>query len=204
MTDNVRPLNPTITDELEKAIVRHPAGSKLAKPKPKGPPPGTPNPGRLQREAQAAAEAKRAKPIDPQRRIVVAMALGMAGLILTSSALFSFATIAAAAAWMIPAWDWLVWVVPFFVEAFIIYFGLDAIVNQARGNKREANWALVWMLVFSGVAVVGNAAHTIDGWSGDLGNWRAWVGVAFSALAPLSVVLITKRVSGLVFLKEEQ
>jgi FtsH-binding integral membrane protein len=163
---------------------------------------------RLQTKAEAealarrlTAQSKRAQPIDPHHRIVLVTYLIIAIVIFITSGLFSFATIAATAQWMKPEWPWLVWVVPGFVELFIIAFGIDAILNQARGDIRDARWALTWMLVFSGVAVIGNAAHTIDGWGGSLADWRAWVGTGFSALAPLSVVLITKRVSKLVFAK---
>lgn len=151
-----------------------------------------------QRRKALEQRAKRAEPMDPLRAGVLFVALGIAIVILATSGVFSFATIVATAAWMMPAWDWLVWIVPGFVELFIVFFGVDAIVSQARGKKRDSNWALFWMLVFSGVAVLGNAAHTIAEW-GDLSDWRAWIGTLFSALAPLGVVLITKRVSRLVF-----
>lgn len=154
-------------------------------------------------EEEEIAASKRAKPIDPLRTAVLIGALFLALIILTTSAVFSFATVAAVAEWMVPEWDWLVWVVPGFIEAFIIFFGIDSIVSQAKGKRRDAITALVWMLVFSAVAVVGNAAHTIDGWGGELTDWRAWVGTGFSAIAPLSVVLITKRVSKLVFAESE-
>lgn len=156
---------------------------------------------RLARRLEQAA--KRAEPIDPQRRIVLGIYLAISVIILSTSGLFSFATIASVAVWMKPSWPWLVWCVPGFVELFIIAFGIDAILNEARGKLKETRQALTWMLVFSGVAVIGNAAHTISGWGGSLTDWRSWVGTAFSALAPLSVVLITKRVSKLVFAQED-
>ena len=128
----------------------------------------------------------------------------MAGIIFVTSALFSFATVAAAAEWMRPPWPALVWVVPGFVEAFIIWFGFDAIISQARGRAKDARSALVWMFVFASVGVIANAAHTVAEWGSDFSStWTAWIGTGMSALAPLSVVLITKRVSRLVFLNPD-
>jgi hypothetical protein len=159
---------------------------------------------REKREAEEKAAARRAKPVDPRTKGVFATALTMAAAILLSAGLFSFASIAAAAEWMQPEWPWLVWVVPFFLEFFIVFFGIDAVISQANGDKKGANWALAWMFVFSGVAVIGNAAHTIDGWGeAALTDWRAWVGTGLAALAPLSVVLIVKRTSRLVFVRSE-
>jgi len=155
---------------------------------------------RIELEQLSLAE-KRAKPIDPLRKGVLWIALIIAGVILATSAVFSFATIAATAEWMMPAWAWLVWVVPGFIELFIIYFGIDAVISQANGRAKDSRSALLWMLVFSGVAVLGNVAHTISGW-GDLSDWRSWVGVMFSALAPLGVVLVVKRTARLVFASE--
>lgn len=177
----------------------------------KGPQGRKSNVERIERErAEAAAkrkleqEGKRAQPFDPLTRVWLGVALTIAVIIFATSALFSFATVAdVAEKWMYPAWAWLSWVVPGFLEAFIIWFGLDAIMNQARGRKRDARAALVWMMVFASVAVAANAAHTIDGWGGDLSFWGSWIGTAMSALAPLSVVLITKRVSKLVFADPE-
>lgn len=144
---------------------------------------------------------KRARPVDPLRPGVLWVALTIAILIFATGGLFSFATIADAALWMMPVWAWLAWVVPGFVEAFVVYFGIDAVINQARGRDQDAESALRWMLVFAGVGVVANAAHTTLAWmeTGEI-PWQGFIGIAMSAIAPLSVVLITKRVSKLVFL----
>lgn len=155
-------------------------------------------------ERKALRESRRAQPFDPLTRVWLGVTLTIGVIIFITSALFSFATVADVAAnWMLPPWWWLAWVVPGFIEAFIVFFGLDAIINQARGRKKDAAAALVWMFVFSTIAVAANAAHTIDGWGGDLSDWRSWIGTAMSALAPLSVVLITKRISKLVFADPE-
>jgi hypothetical protein len=164
---------------------------------------------RLEREAEASR--KRFNEIDPLRRGVFYTALGIGIVIFITSGLFSYAAIAAAASWMRPEWAWLVLLVPGFVELFMVYFGIDGVVYQARAvyartqperdyYRKQAGAALVWMFVFAGVAVLGNGAHTTFRWleSGEI-PWYGFVGIVMSALAPLSVVLITKRVSRLVF-----
>ncbi|MFF2388927.1 hypothetical protein [Agromyces sp. NPDC058104] len=203
---NARPAAPA---EVVYEPVTTPAAAPKAKPrsKPKRQPTLAE---RIERE-RLAIEAKRlleqeqnrAQPYDPLTKTWLAVALIVAAVIFATSALFSFAAVAAAAQWMMPEWTWLVWVVPGFLELFIIWFGFDAIMNQAKGWKKDSWTALVWMLVFASVAVVANAAHTIDSWGFEVAivTWQAWIGTLMAALAPLSVVLITKRVSKLVFVR---
>jgi len=153
--------------------------------------------------------------IDPQNKKVIVFALVLACLIFATSALFSFPTIAATAALMLPVWPFLVWVVPGFVEVFIVFFGVEVIMWQARATndrkysagqrakaQKMSDSAIGWQLVFAMIAVVANAAHTYMGQeaAGALGTWQAWLGISLAALAPLSVVLITKRASRLIFI----
>lgn len=166
-------------------------------------------------EQAETAHKKQYQEIDPLRRAPFIFALVVAILIFATSALFSFPAVAATAELMLPVWPWLVFVVPGFIEAFIIFFGVDTVIWQGRAAKsgkytpgqqaqaqKMSSSALVWMLVFTGVSVISNAAHTFMGYEilGGLGTWQAWLGIAFASLAPLSVVLITKRVSRLVFI----
>jgi len=170
---------------------------------------------RIAEERETEAERKRFTEIDPQRKSAFIVALVVGIIIFLTSALFSFPAVAATAELMLPVWFWLALVVPGFVEAFIIYFGIETVIWQARAAntvryspaqqdvaQKMSNGALSWMLVFTGVAVVANGAHTFMGYEalGQLGTWQAWLGIGLAALAPLSVVLITKRVSRLVFI----
>jgi len=170
---------------------------------------------RIAEERETEAERKRFTEIDPQRKIAFGVALVVGIIIFLTSALFSFPAVAATAELMLPVWFWLALVVPGFVEAFIIYFGIETVIWQARAAntvryspaqqdvaQSMSNGALSWMLVFTGVAVIANGAHTFMGYEalGQLGTWQAWLGIGLAALAPLSVVLITKRVSRLVFI----
>lgn len=153
--------------------------------------------------------------IDPQNKKVIVFALVLACLIFATSALFSFPTIAATAVLMLPVWPFLVWVVPGFVEVFIVFFGVEVIMWQARATndrkyspgqrakaQKMSDSAIGWQLVFAMIAVIANAAHTYMGHeaAGALGTWQAWLGISLASLAPLSVVLITKRASRLIFI----
>lgn len=167
---------------------------------------------RISLEQEIEAERKRFREIDPLRRAPFYTALVVGVIIFLTSGLFSYAAIAAAADWMRPEWAWLTLLVPGFVELFLIFFGIEGIINQAKAvyaktaaerayYQRVYRSSTRWMVVFATVAVIGNAAHTLFRWLGD-GEipWYGFVGIAMSALAPLSVVLITKRLSRLVFI----
>jgi uncharacterized membrane protein YcjF (UPF0283 family) len=145
-----------------------------------------------------AEKARRADPLDPLKKAVLYSTLVLALLILIASAIFSFATIAAVAEWMRPPLPFMVWLVPVAIEFFIVFFGMDSIISQARGDKKGARFAFVGMLVATSVAVIANAAHTVAE-SPDMADWRAWVGVFLSALIPVGTLLAAKRAIRLVF-----
>jgi hypothetical protein len=170
---------------------------------------------RIAQGKEIEAERRRFNEIDPQRlsAFIVALCLGI--LIFITSAVFSFPAVAHAAENMRPVWSWLNWVVPGFVEAFVIFFGIDTVIWQARAAnpryvaeqveaaQKGSNSALRWMLVFAGIGVLANAFSTFQSWGGTLqvfADYRADFGLLMAALAPLAVVLITKRVSRLVFI----
>lgn len=158
------------------------------------------------------AEAKRFREIDPLRRVPFYTNLVIGILIFLTSGLFSYAAIAAAAEWMRPEWPWLTLLVPGFVELFIIFFGIEGIINQAKAvyartaterlyYEKQYKTSTNWMIVFAAVAVLGNVAHTLERWleTGEI-PWYGFVGIVMAGLAPLSVVLITKRMSRLLFI----
>lgn len=143
---------------------------------------------------------KRAEPIDPLRSAVLYATLVLSLLILVSSAIFSFATIAAVGAWLMPVWPWLVWLLPVATEFFIVFGSMDTLISQARGDLKGTRTGLIVMLVASCVAVTANAAHTLSEWMllGGL-DWRAWIGVGLSGLIPIATVVAAKRAIALVF-----
>lgn len=150
---------------------------------------------------------KLAKPLNSLRKGVLYGTLVLALLILLSSAIFSFATIAAVGEWLQPSWPWLVWLLPVATEFFIVFGGMDTLISQARGDKRGARIGLWVMLSASLVAVVANAAHAYSEWEiaggGAILDWRAYVGILLAGLIPVATVVAAKRAINLVFAKAE-
>lgn len=146
---------------------------------------------------------KRAEPIDPLRSVVLYATFTLSLLILIASGIFSFATIAAVGEWLRPSWAWLVWLIPVATEFFIVFGGMDTLISQARGDRRGARTGLIVMFAASLVAVVANGAHALSEWQtdGNLGDWRAWVGIGLSAAIPIATVVAAKRAISLVFSK---
>lgn len=162
-------------------------------------------PGRKSNEERAriAAErerqTRRARPLPVDTRITLGLTLGIGGISIATAGVISYATMVAVAGWMKLPWDVLVYAVPGFVEFLVVFSSLDYILSRTRGG--QARGPFLAMIGFSAVAVLGNAAHTIREWGADFGgdNWQSYIGVALSALAPLVVVYVAKRVTALVF-----
>jgi hypothetical protein len=83
----------------------------------------------------------------------------------------------------------------------MILFGTyDYIITRSRGNNGIVPMAS--MILFSLLAVVGNASHTISEWQSEGAvPWFGWIGVTMSAFVPFVVVYISKRLSTLVFVE---
>lgn len=161
---------------------------------------------RIRAEAEVAAkkaevEAKRAPRIQPDTKLTLAVTLTIAAVVLLTSFTISYSTMTAVAGWMKLPVPGLAWIVPGFIELLTIFAALDYVLSRSRGKSgRGAFWT---MLGFSAIAVLGNAAHSFQAWGSEM-PWNGWVGVVLSGLAPLVVLLVTKRVSSLVFAEPEQ
>lgn len=151
---------------------------------------------RVRKERAAQTEAKRAPRIQPDTRLTLGITLVIAAIVLVTSFTISYATMVAVATWMALPMSWLAYAVPGFIELLTVFSSLDFIVSRSRGKTGRA--PLAAMTIFTAVAVIGNVSHTLSGWSGHF-SWQAWIGVVLSGAAPLVVLLVTKRVSALVF-----
>lgn len=149
-------------------------------------------------------ESKRAKRWLPDTTASMILLVSIAGVVLITSGLISYATMVAVAEWMKlpPGMPWLPFAVPGFVELLIIFSSLDYIMTRSRGKVKESKTPFIAMIVLSSVAVIANAAHTIAGWGVDFSvtNWQAVIGTLLSAAAPLVVLYISKRLSALVYI----
>jgi hypothetical protein len=56
---------------------------------------------------------------------------------------------------------------------------------------------------FASISVLANISHTLSYWDGDLVDYRAWVGVAITASAPIAVLLAAEEIARLAFEKRE-
>lgn len=143
-------------------------------------------------------EAKRATRIMADTGPVLMTLLILSGIALLTSFVFSYFALVEVAVWMRPPQEWLVWLVPFFVELIIVLSTLDYVVAKSRGEDGYIPFGA--MILFSVIAVVGNGAHTFYEWAldGDV-PWEGWLGVVLAGIVPLVVVYISKRITSTVF-----
>lgn len=143
-------------------------------------------------------EAKRATRIMADTGPVLMTLLILSGIALLTSFVFSYFALVEVAVWMRPPQEWLTLLVPGFIELVIVLSALDYVVARSRGESGRTPF---WMMIaMSAIAVVGNAAHTFYEWSveGPV-PWEGWLGVVLSAIVPLIVVYISKRITSTVF-----
>lgn len=159
-----------------------------------------------QRSKELTEAERRAEPLSPLRKGVLYGTLTLSLLILLASAIYSFATIADVGEWLKAPWPWLAFLLPVATEFFIVFGGMDALISQARGDKKGARIGLWVMIGASMVAVLANGAHALSEWQIEdpgLTDWRAYVGIFLSALIPIATVIASKRAIALVFSKAE-
>lgn len=154
-----------------------------------------------ERQKLAEVEAKRATRLQPDTNLTRNVLVVIAVIVIATAFAVSYATMVAVAGWMkLPIEvGWLAYAVPGFIELLVIFSTVDYILERSRGKRGTGPlWAIV---ALSAVAVLGNASHTIREWGAQFGgtNWQSYIGVALSALAPLVVVYVAKRLSALVF-----
>lgn len=143
-------------------------------------------------------ESRRATRIMVDTTPSLIFALILAGTGLLTAFIVSYSTLVAVAGWMQLEQAWLAYIVPAFIEAMIVFSTIDYIIARSRGASTSAPFAAI--AGFSAVAVIGNLAHSLNGWmeQGEI-PWYGYVGILISALVPLVVVYLSKRLASLVF-----
>lgn len=144
-------------------------------------------------------ESKRATRYMPDIQPVLWVAITIATLNILTAGLVSYFTLTDVAGWMMLPVPWLDYVVPGFIELFILFSSIDYVVSESR-VKRSGRLPFWVMVGTTGIAVVSQAAHALEAWleTGQV-PWFGWFGVALSAVAPLVIVYISKRLTALVF-----
>jgi hypothetical protein len=143
---------------------------------------------------------KKSKRINPDALPVLYTAVALVSLLMITSFTVSFSGIYEVSAWTgLPTV--LQWLPALFIDAAILAYTISLVVFKARG---ESTWrTLSGLTGFATMSVVANIAHTLNFWNGSLIDFRAWVGVAITALAPIAVLLASEEITRLAFEKEQ-
>lgn len=144
----------------------------------------------------AKAKSKR---IDPDALPVLYTAVALVSLLMVTSFIVSFSGIYEVSAWTgLPVF--LQWLPALFIDAAILAYTISLVVFKARG---ESTWkTLLGLTGFAAVSVIANVAHTLAFWNGSFVDYRAWIGVTITALAPIAVLLASEEITRLAFQKE--
>lgn len=158
-----------------------------------------PRPARVENAIAEVAPAKKSKRINPDSLPVLYTAVALVSLLMVTSFTVSFSGIYEVSAWTgLPVV--LQWLPALFIDAAILAYTISLVVFKARG---ESTWrTLAGLTGFAAMSVVANVAHTLSFWEGSLVDYRAWVGVAITALAPIAVLLASEEITRLAFEKE--
>lgn len=141
----------------------------------------------------------KSKRIDPDALPVLYTAVALVSLLMVTSFIVSFSGIYEVSAWTgLPVF--LQWLPALFIDAAILAYTISLVVFKARG---ESTWkTLLGLTGFAAVSVIANIAHTLSFWNGSFADYRAWVGVTITALAPIAVLLASEEITRLAFAKE--
>ncbi len=145
-----------------------------------------------------------AQRINPDSRGTLWIALILVFILMLSSFVVSFAGI-----WDISQYTglpvFLQWVPALFIDAAILAYTIALFVFKARGEGTFRT--IFWLMMFAGVSVAANVAHTLDYLSETgigAGDYRLWIGVAITASAPIAVLAASEEISRLAFIKTEK
>jgi hypothetical protein len=136
--------------------------------------------------------------LNPDSIKVLVTAVSLVSLLMVSSFIVSFSGIYTVSAWTgLPVF--LQWLPALFIDAAILAYTISLVVFKARG---ESVWrTMLGLIIFAGMSVVANITHTLAFWDGSLLDYRAWMGVAITASAPIAVVLASEEITRLAFAK---
>jgi len=144
-------------------------------------------------------KATKSPRINPDAIPVLATAVGLVAILMVSSFIVSFSGIYDVSQWTgIPSV--IQWLPAVFIDAAILAYTISLVVFKARG---ESTWrTMLGLVVFAGISVLANIAHTLSFWNGELTDFRAWIGVIITAAAPVAVLLAAEEITRLAFEKQ--
>jgi len=138
--------------------------------------------------------------INPDSRGVLYTALALVFILMASSFTVSFSGIYDISQFTgIPTW--LQFMPALFIDAAILAYTISFFVFKARGEGTVRTMA--GLLGFAALSVFANIAHTLNYWNGSFTDYRAWIGVAITAAAPIAVLLASEEIARLAFIKHD-
>lgn len=149
-------------------------------------------------QRRAERDAKRAQPLLPDTKVSLIIAVALVGILMVSSFVVSFTGIYQVAAFTgIPTW--LQWLPGIFIDVAILAYTISLMIFKSRGHS---TWrTMAGLGGFAVLSVGANVSHTLAFWHGNLGDWRAWVGVVITAAAPIAVLLASEEIGRLAFVE---
>jgi hypothetical protein len=155
----------------------------------------------LQEPSEVKLPKQQQARINPDSIPVLATAVSLVALLMVSSFIVSFSGLYDASEWTgLP--EYFRWLPALFIDAAILAYTIALIVFKARG---ESVWRTVLGLVgFASISVIANVSHTLSYWDGALLDYRAWIGVAITASAPIAVLLAAEEIARLAFEKRNK
>lgn len=156
-------------------------------------------------ESKKKKQPARFNLIQMDRRWVVITVMVLDLAILSSSIAFSFNQIVAMSAWMFPP-DSVRWLPAIFIDGPIIALTMARAVLKYRGVQAPmAKWLpLAGIIWGTGMSVIANAAHVVNGWEGDVSSMEAIIGVGFACSIPLIAWLTTEVLILLAFIDPDE
>ena len=134
--------------------------------------------------------------VNPDRIISAVVALFFVVLVMGASFTFSFTAIYEAAEWTgQQQWVWVA--APIYIDGAILAYTIARTIQRWRGERGA--WSLFFLLLYTGLSVVVNFAHTASYWEWDLSTPESWVGLAIAAGAPIAAVGTAEQIIHLIF-----
>ena len=136
--------------------------------------------------------------ISPDRLIIGVGAITLVSLIMLASYVFSYTALQAAAVWTgVPLWA--TYLAPVFLDGALLTYSISRAVFKWRGEFRDANRTLLFLLLFTGISVAINAAHAASFWRWNFSNYETWFGILIGISAPIAALISAEEVVRLSF-----
>lgn len=127
---------------------------------------------------------------------VLVLAVSIVFLLMTASFIASFAAIYDIAEYTGTPVE-LRWVFPVYIDLAILGYTIALFIFKRRGTGTART--IAGLIGFALLSVAANVGHTLVYWDGDLSDFRAWIGVALTASAPIAVLLASEEIARLAF-----